>query len=453
MTAASQVSRMLASRSGVRKALWVGVALLVMGVPAIVLMASVPGGTAPSAAASLPAYPATVRSRDYVVLAWNNLGMHCYNRDCADLLVLPPYNTLWAQVIRVGDPPQIVTEGVTVEYSFPQNTWSAGNPSRPDKTNFWQYATQVFGLDTPLPPNVGLAGKGLAGRMDPVGDHFVAEGIPLTEYRDLDVRTSDPNNWVRYPYQLARLIVRDAATGAELARNTVVAPVSSELSCQMCHADDGDATTRYPITPTGKVETNILAIHDYLSAAKYPEPYTALLLESRPVLCAKCHASNALGTTGVPGCTSLSNAMHNHHKNLPDITPDTDGCQACHPGPETKCLRCTMSQNFALNCTTCHGTMATVAQNPDPWGSEPRCDSASCHGAGYALDQPLYRLSKGHGQTYCCGCHDSPHAIATSREPNDAIKFNQLQGHAGTLRECTVCHRTQPSDPFVHRAQ
>lgn len=50
----------------------------------------------------------------YVVLAWNDLGMHCYNPDFADLAVLPPYNTLWAQVIRVGDPPQIVTSGITV---------------------------------------------------------------------------------------------------------------------------------------------------------------------------------------------------------------------------------------------------------------------------------------------------------------------------------------------------
>ncbi len=56
----------------------------------------------------------------YVILAWNNLGMHCYNPDFSDLAVLPPYNTLWAQVIKVGDPPQIVTSGITVEYSFPK---------------------------------------------------------------------------------------------------------------------------------------------------------------------------------------------------------------------------------------------------------------------------------------------------------------------------------------------
>jgi hypothetical protein len=381
----------------------------------------------------------------YVLVGWNNLGMHCYNPDFQDLAVLPPYNTLWVQVIKVGDPPQIITNGITVEYSFPQNTYSAGRPPFPDKTNFWRYAPQLFGVQ--LVQNVGLTGKRLADRMDPVGDHFVAEGIPLTEYRDQDAKGKDSSKWKRYPYQLARIVARNARTGAVLADNTVVAPVSSELSCQNCHADDGDATTRYPIAPTGKIDTNILALHDYLNPGRYDKP----LMQSRPVLCAKCHASNALGTSGVPGCSSLSNAMHRHHKDLPDITPDTQGCYNCHPGPKTQCLRCVMSQNFALNCTTCHGSMDNVSQNPRPWLNEPRCDSAACHGPGYALDQPLYRESKGHGGLYCAACHDSPHAIARSRESNDTIKFITLQGHSGALRDCTVCHRTMPTDPFVHK--
>ena len=51
---------------------------------------------------------------------------------------------------------------------------------------------------------------------------------------------------------------------------------------------------------------------------------------------------------------------------------------------------------------------------------------------------------------YCEGCHDSTHAIAESSEPRDAIKFIALQGHAGTLDTCTVCHLTQPTGPFEH---
>ena len=42
-----------------------------------------------------PARPASI-----VVVSWNDLGMHCYNRDFNDLAVLPPANTLWAQVVK-----------------------------------------------------------------------------------------------------------------------------------------------------------------------------------------------------------------------------------------------------------------------------------------------------------------------------------------------------------------
>ena len=29
---------------------------------------------------------------DYIVLAWNDLGMHCANDDFSDIVILPPYN-------------------------------------------------------------------------------------------------------------------------------------------------------------------------------------------------------------------------------------------------------------------------------------------------------------------------------------------------------------------------
>lgn len=135
----------------------------------------------------------------YVVLAWNDLGMHCYNPDFSNIGILPPYNTLWAQVIQVGDPPKIVTQGITVEYSFPDNTYSAGNPTYPDKTNFWDYAQALFGVT--LAKNVGLTGRGLSGLMTAASDHFIADGIPLTEFTDKAAQSMDPSKWVAYPFE------------------------------------------------------------------------------------------------------------------------------------------------------------------------------------------------------------------------------------------------------------
>ena len=233
-------------------------------VAAVILFALLLAGTAPA----VP--PAAAQSTDplpsagqWLVLAWNDLGMHCYNRDFQDLAVLPPYNTLWSQVIRVGDPPQIVTDSVRVAYSFPNNTYSVG------KSNFWDYDLPLFGVD--LAPNAGLTGRGLAGEMDKAAGHFIVEGIPLTEFQD-----SAPN--VAYPYQLATVIARDLATGAELARTITVAPVSTEMHCDYCHNDGGveDITT-------GRVETNILTLHDKENWEEYP-PGFGRLMDNRPVL-------------------------------------------------------------------------------------------------------------------------------------------------------------------------
>jgi hypothetical protein len=348
----------------------------------------------------------------YKILAWNDLGMHCYNRDFSDLAVLPPYNNLWVQVVKAGDPPTLVTTGITVEYFYEDNTYSVG------KTNFWSYSQPLFGVT--LAPNVGLKGKGLSGTMDFSVDHFVAEGIPVTEYSDSAPTTSQP-------YQLATVVVKDSNTSVELARTQVVTPVSSEMRCDKCHSNTGEAK---PDHPTGKVETNILQLHD--------EEEGTSLMANRPVLCAKCHSSNALGAPGEPGLPSLSNAMHEKHDGE---SPNTlNGCYNCHPGPQTRCLRDTMSAR-GMTCIGCHGGMSVVKNNPNPWLNEPRCDT--CHNSGqYNQNHALYRFSTEHGGLYCEACHDSTHAVAPSREANDAIKFVELQGKNGPIDECQVCHIT-----------
>jgi hypothetical protein len=391
----------------------------------ILLLAGLRIGAAPSAVAQA----SRSAGREYVVLAWNDLGMHCYNRDFQDLAVLPPFNTLWAQVVHVGDPPEIVTTGIEVNYFFADNTYSIG------KSNFWDYEDQLFGVN--LPADVGLAGKGLSGEMDLAGDHFEAVGIPLTEYSDSDLVN-------RYPFQLATIVVTDASSGEELARITTVSPVSTEMRCDNCHYDGG-----LEDISTGRVETNILTLHDHENLDDYPSGHTGALMNRRPVLCAECHASNALGAPGVAGLPSLSKAMHDEHSFMDGFYPGLTGCYKCHPGPQTQCLRDVMSQK-GMDCIDCHGSMETVSENPHPWLNEPRCDNAACHGSGYQQDQALYRMSKGHNGIYCEGCHDSTHAIAPSREANDTLKFLALQFKLGALDMCGTCHAVWPQDAGPH---
>ncbi|MFZ2362297.1 MAG: hypothetical protein WA040_23350 [Anaerolineae bacterium] len=426
------------------------VALVLIGSMAGVRTASSTPPDTPALPPDQVAEPAT--ADQYRIVGWNDLGMHCMDDRYEVFSILPPYNTLWAQVVRIpagGGDPQLVTSGVSVAYSFEDNSQSAS------KVNFWSHAQALFNLPQPLPPNVGLTGNGLTGTMGAVASYFEVIGAPLTPYNDSTPQT-------RQPYQLAHLVARRSGTGEILAQTTVVAPVSDEMRCDNCHYDGGVGGVG-----TGDYRLNILTYHDDESGTN--------LVGNQPVLCASCHASPALGTTGQPGVKYLSHAMHSKHASedrtpmttftanwlratgtlgTPPRNPEdgTEDCYQCHPGVETACLRDVMSSS-GMWCTNCHGDMRAVgSEDRMPWVDEPRCGDTACHGPQYAENPgKLYRNSTGHGGLYCEACHNSTHAILPSREARDNIQTIALQGYAGSVAECTVCHGlTVPAGPGPH---
>lgn len=380
-----------------------------------------------AAASWLPLHPGTATAATqnqaqsqilgpYIVIGWNDLGMHCMNKNFADLAVLPPFNTFWATVIKRGDAthaPQVMGAPYNVSYRIEDNTYSVG------KTDFWSYETALFGVS--LPDNVGLAGFGLTGQMAWSTDHFQATGVPVTPWTDADLVHEQP-------FQLGWLDAKDGSNNV-VASTEIVVPVSTEMTCNACHHPNAGET----------VEHAILRKHD--------DEEGTHLVNSRPVLCANCHGSNALGMPGNPNLPSLSEAMHEKHAEY------TNDCYKCHPGPNTQCLRDVMSQHYGMTCQSCHGSVQNVAytieHGREPWLQEPSC--GSCHGSNYS-EQPntLFRNSKGHGGLYCETCHGSPHAILPSREERDNRQNVNLQGFAGTLRDCKVCHGITPPSGGPH---
>ena len=347
---------------------------------------------------------------EYIVIGWNDLGMHCANQNFETLVILPPYNNLKAQAILKGNtehPPQVITSGYTINYSVPGNTYSVG------KTNFWDYEDVLFGVS--LPDNIGLTGAGLTGSMNITGTHFAIEGIPVTPFQDDNLTTEDP-------YQLAFLELFDD-NGLLLASTQPVIPVSNEIGCVSsgCHTS----------------EHQILNMHEDVSGFNP---------NNTPILCANCHADVALGMPGIPEAGSLSEVIHDYHKEK------TNNCYKCHPGENTQCFRGVMHE-AGMVCQDCHGNMEQVANSIKngrrPWLDEPKC--GDCHGAQYA-EEPgkLFRESKGHGGLYCSACHGSPHAILPSTEPRDNVQNIAIQGYAGTLQECVACHGLVPQGPGPH---
>lgn len=394
------------------------VLVAVTGIAAVVAVPFLARPLGASAPPSSPPQNGKAVLGDYVLLGWNDLGMHCSNKIFADLAILPPYNNVFAQLVKRGDsttPPQLMNAPYTVSYGIENNTFSVG------KTDFWTYAQQLFGVA--LPPDIGLTGKGLSGAMDAKGTYYEAEGVPVTAYND-----SSLTKW--YPYQLAALSAQDDM-GRTLASTEIVVPISHELRCDSCHV----------ATRTYTTDQVILRKHDAEEGTN--------LMGHRPVLCAACHADNALGLPGKPGVPSLSEAMHDRHG---EVATD---CYRCHPGPVTQCLRDVMSQQHGMTCQDCHGSTKNVAETiksgRQPWLQEtPRC--GTCHGSQYAeIPGKLFKESNnGHGGLYCSACHSSPHAILPSREERDNRQNIALQDSSGTLRSCFVCHGYTPSGAGPH---
>ncbi len=458
---------------------------------------------------------AALAHASYTIVGWNNLGMHCMDAEFSVLTILPPYNTIHAQVIdpsgkRVDNP---VAAGITVTYEAVADATGSINTTSQGKTDFWQWVGPLFGAAPAI--DVGLTGVRMPGAdnvpqpmgWDAANGWFVAEGIPITPYDDAHRKN---------PYPMMRLVARNAG-GLVLAHTDIVLPVSDEMDCRSCHTPA--AGTPAPAMPSGgwvtdpdpqrEMRLNILRKHDELQATDpvfvgalaalvpagyHPSGlYDTVLTNGKPILCAVCHASEALGAGGQPGVAPLTQAVHAGHATVVDpvsgqpldAASNRSACYRCHPGSETRCLRGVMGAavapdgSLAIQCQDCHGSMSAVgAAGRTGWLNEPTCQS--CH-TGTAItntgglrhnsvfDAPgherqaadatfattanvpmpglsLYRFSTGHGGLKCEACHGSTHAEYTSIHENDNVQSLERQGHVGTLIECAPCHGgTQPA--------
>jgi hypothetical protein len=463
---------------------WGGVSIIFVSA----MLACGGGGSSRESGSSNPPPPAT--QTGYALLAWSELGMHCMDgKDYSVMSILPPYNTVHAQLVKRSEPPQVITSGVTLTYEAIADTNASSNTKSSVKTNFWAYVKSLF-LASPT-ADVGLAGNAVqsatphALSYNSTQGWWEAVGIPTVPYDDAGLRNA---------YPMARLVARDAQ-GNQLAEARIVLAVSDEISCGSCHGSNSNPAAK-PASgwendpdPNKDAKLNILKRHDdshdvsgvltALAAKGYT--YQASLYQTAksgtPVLCASCHATNALGTTGVSGVNPVTEAMHSAHGGV--INPATGvsldsastpfgSCYLCHPGVQTKCQRGAMS---GVACFDCHGNLTAVGTpGRRGWLDEPSCEM--CHnnstrfGTTFAstgvwrttndvtfsttanvpvAGARLFRFSTGHGTVHCGGCHGAPHAEFPTSQPNDNVYATNLQAYEGTIIECGVCHTSTPS--------
>jgi cytochrome bd-type quinol oxidase subunit 1 len=420
---------------------------------------------------------------EYVLLVWNDLGMHCVSDNEKYFSFLPPANTFNAQLFKRGAKPELITKNVRIEFDI-----ESGFENPEERSMFWKYSKAIFGVDVPV--GHGLAGKTVNDTMDVHGNHFAAELIPVIPYR---------KDQLYNPFPMFTFKAIDHKSGELLAETKAVAPVSTEMGCRNCH--EGGWAWNGVSGVADKTAENLLAAHD-----KYN--HTTLLSDAQngnPKLCQSCHGDPALGVPEKADILNFSTAMHGFHANYLSGM-DHQSCNLCHPSRidgNTTCLRGRHVKN-EINCTECHGRLEDHALglltgqstkpaakklsaslvphyvddkttiNPrTPWLIEPDCKS--CHTnfniqedgySGTSFNKwvggfaDLYRNRTDEQGVMCIACHGSTHAVygaenkfGKQRDNMQPLQYQGLAGTIGTHENCSVCHTKKMNANGHHRNQ
>lgn len=422
----------------------------------------------------------TASNRSVVVMASNDLGMHCACPGAEYFLLLPPFNTLRAQVIERdvvgGGSPVVLSDhnDIRVEYNIVENTDASLKADEYYSTWIQQMPKYGFGpaIDPADGKIQGLTGSKLDGEM-----HAQAEGwweiVGVPAFPDVSSNSSSgqkimtdplggPN---RNPYLTGNVKVFDQATNALLAETNTTVPVAFGGCCE-CHlqvtADHGLAgTPANSFNLMGQMHANNSSGINF--ALIDPDGDGTM----GPIRCSVCHFDAAMGAGSDPGypgyaksTKTFSYVLHGWHVQNPNVLAYNPNlamdCYACHPGNNVDCYRGHHTNKSGsgpsgeLWCSDCHGDLnqrVAEHQMDDAWSvaTLPKC--SDCHRrTGETDDLGVFggsflnsRSHKG-DKILCSTCHGEPHALNPSTLAKDNGQNIALQGDARAIGVCDVCH-------------
>jgi len=409
-------------------------------------------------------------ARDLVVLASNDLGMHCACPGTEFFMLLPPFNTLRAQVVERGEEPRVLGagDGISVRYSMVENTDESLKNDPYYAVWLENMPKYGFGPGVDQSGRVrGVSGAGLSGEMTPVADGWwEVEGVPAFP----DIENSPLSERVmkdslggpdRNPYPTAKIEVFDSESGDKLAEATTVVPVAFGGCCD-CHLK---VTKDRGMAPTPANSFKLMGrLHERDSGINFAEMDPDGDGVPGPIRCSACHLDPAMGETAAPGYPGLptskytfSNVLHRWHAQSPEVLrydPDiaTD-CYACHPGNNVGCFR-GLHADKGMWCTDCHGDLnerVAEGQVDNPWSPEtlPKCED--CHQGTGEGEKSVHAFggaflnSMGHkdNKILCSSCHGAPHALYPAARPQDNAQALAVQGDEAAIGNCGVCHTDQ----------
>jgi len=411
---------------------------------------------------------------DYKVLAWNDLGMHCACPGAETFLILPPFNTIRAQVFKYGaNDPVVVSSGVNVSYQMIDNNENDNYLINTDPyyKNIIAFSPKMFPGYQPVVSGkiVSISGLGLAGNMSynstPMAWEAVgipAFPVPTGTSGDVMLDPFSTTNAKRNPYLTAQVKVTDTA-GTVLATTNTVVPVAFGGCCS-CHLNLA-AANGYTKDPRGSF--NYMG---KLHATKASTGRTVSKIDfsfidpdgdavGGPIRCSWCHWDPAMGESSAPGLAnvwpnytimpgatftkadvkvsqySFSDVLHKFHSQSPVVLSNYDpniarNCYDCHPGNMSgdsfNCYRGAM-KSASIWCVDCHGDLnqrASLGQLTQPWQQStlPTCNAPST------------------GVTSAFPCHNAITYPTPGTWDNGLFgKFINSRGHKGSVL-CSTCH-------------
>jgi hypothetical protein len=422
---------------------------------------------------------------NYKVLAYNDLGMHCACPGSETFLVLPPFNTIRAQVFQYGgNDPVVVSSGVNVTYSMLDNNENDNYLINTDPyyKNIIAFAPKMFpGYQPVVNGKVNsLSNAGLAGNMTynatPMAWEVVGvPAFPVPTGTSSDVM-NDPfssANPKRTPYLTAQIKVTDSVSGTVLATANTTVPVAFGGCCP-CHlrlasANGYTADPRGSFNYMGKLHATVA------SAGRTVSKIDFSLIDvdgdgvGGPIRCSICHWDPAMGESVAPGFLnsngtlntttwpnlkilaganftisdmkvsqySFSDVLHTFHSQDNIVLTQYDAniaknCYNCHPGNMTgdnfNCYRGAM-KSASIYCFDCHGDLnqrVAAGSMTQPWQQStlPTCNNPS----------PNITTA------WTGKCHDSRLYPTPGTWDNGLFgKFINSRGHKGSIL-CSTCH-------------
>ena len=417
-------------------------------------VATLPGNPAEPLSLTTPIPPYNADSAEYLLTAFSTRGM----RDVTDaepaFTLLPPGNTVVAQVIKRGPTPEIMAEGVTVRYNLDE-AYAGGANSAVAQGDFKAAVEEA--------------------------PYFFSASIPVLPY-------PAGNRFEPYPTAKAQAL---NAQGTVLVETGFVLPVSTEIGCRNCH------TGPWKVADTAGLSAatadNILAVHDRRNGTRLAKQAA----DKQTVVCRSCHS-------GAGEQPNLSAALHGFHATMKLEGPEA--CGLCHPSSEkgrTQFYRGYHAM-WGLDCTRCHGPLtdhaisllrfeaekgnkaatarmaqlkpSLVADAKDINPREPLVNLPQCRGCHDFKQKPdastamafnkwtageseLYsHMLENTGSLRCPSCHGSPHALypATGPDGDDRDNIQPMQYQKAALPlgkdgNCQACHvEPMPVEAFVH---